>query len=142
MIDCGNVTGFTAFEYDIGGKWLSLLKQFAPAIARVALLYNSNTAPWTDNFWRSFQATAPSFGVTPVQMNVRDAPAIEHAIEALAREPNGALLGVPEVTVTTLVSSSGLEYASLCAATMPRACRSQASYIRRRYCHYSPPASN
>jgi putative ABC transport system substrate-binding protein len=96
----GNVTGFTAFEYDIGGKWLSLLKQFAPAIARVALLYNSNTAPWADNFWRSFQATAPSFGVTPVQMNVRDAAAIEHAIEALARESNGALLGVPEVTVT------------------------------------------
>jgi putative ABC transport system substrate-binding protein len=91
----GNVTGFTAFEYDIGGKWLSLLKQFAPAIARVALLYNSNTAPWADNFWRSFQATAPSFGVTPAQMNVRDAAAIEHAIDALAREPNGALLGVP-----------------------------------------------
>jgi len=92
MIDCGNVTGFNAFEYDIGGKWLSLLKQFAPGIACVALLYNSNTAPWTDNFRRSFQATAPSFGVTPVQMNVRDAPAIEHAIEALAREPNGASL--------------------------------------------------
>jgi putative tryptophan/tyrosine transport system substrate-binding protein len=96
----GNVTGLTAFEYDIGGKWLSLLKQFAPAIARVALLYNDNTAPWADNFWRSFQATAPLFGVTPVQMNVRDAAAIEHAIDALAREPNGALLGVPEVTVT------------------------------------------
>ena len=96
----GHVTGFTAFEYAIGGKWLSLLKQFAPEIGRVALLYNSNTAPWGDNFWRSFQATAPSFGVVPVQMDVRDAAGIEHAIEALAREPNGGLLGVPEVTVT------------------------------------------
>jgi putative ABC transport system substrate-binding protein len=95
-----NITGFTAFEYAIGGKWLSLLKQFAPDIARVALLYNSNTAPWADNFWRSFQATALSFGVTPVQMNVRDAGAIEQGIEVLAREPNGGLLGVPEVTVT------------------------------------------
>jgi putative ABC transport system substrate-binding protein len=96
----GNITGFTAFEYDIGGKWLSLLKQFAPSVARVALLYNSNTAPWADNFWGSFQATAPSFGVKPVQMNVGDATGIEQAIDALAREPNGALLGVPEVTVT------------------------------------------
>jgi putative tryptophan/tyrosine transport system substrate-binding protein len=96
----GHVTGFTAFEYAIGGKWMSLLKQFAPEIKRVALLYNSNTAPWGDNFWRSFQATTPSFGVTPVQMNVRDAVEIEHAIEALAREPNGGLLGAPEVTVT------------------------------------------
>ncbi len=96
----GNVTGFTAFEHDIGGKWLSLLKQFAPQIERVALLYNSVTAPWGDNFWRSFATSAPSFGIKPVQMNVRDATGIEQAIEALAHEPNGGLLGVPEVTVS------------------------------------------
>jgi hypothetical protein len=69
-----------------------LLNQFAPTLARVALLYNRNTAPWADNLWRSFQAIVPSFGVTPVQMSVRDAAAIEHAIDPLAREPNGALL--------------------------------------------------
>src|SRR5262249_13442792 len=120
MIDCANVTGFTAFEYDIGGKWLSLLKQFAPTIARVAVLYNRNTAPWTDNFWRSFQATAPSFGVTPVQMNVRDAPAMSTPSRRSRTSPNGALRGVPEVTVTTLVGSSGLEYPTPCPATMPR----------------------
>src|SRR5262249_58236866 len=98
MIDCANVTGFTAFEYDIGGKWLSLLKQFAPTIARVAVLYNSNTAPWTDNFWRSFQATAPSFGVTPVQMNLRDAPAIRVPSTRARTSSNGALSRGPACT--------------------------------------------
>jgi putative ABC transport system substrate-binding protein len=36
----GNVTGFTGFELSMLGKSLEILKQIAPAVVRVALIYN------------------------------------------------------------------------------------------------------
>jgi ABC-type uncharacterized transport system substrate-binding protein len=41
----GNATGFTAFEYSLAGKWLEILKEVAPAVTRVVLLYNPETCP-------------------------------------------------------------------------------------------------
>jgi putative ABC transport system substrate-binding protein len=96
----GNVTGFTAFEYAIGGKWLSLLTEIAPRTQRVALLFSTKTAPWAQSFWQSFEAVAPKYSVHPVRMDVHDPADIKRRIEEFAREPNGALLGVPEVTIT------------------------------------------
>ena len=96
----GHVTGFTAFEKDIVGKWLALLKELAPGLERVALLFNTQTATFAETFWRSFEAAAPAFAVKPVRMDVRNAVEIERAIAAFAREPNGGMLAVPEVTVT------------------------------------------
>ena len=96
----GNVTGFTAFEKDIVGKWLALLKELAPGLKRVALLFNTETATFAETFWRSFEAAAPAFAVKPVRMDVRNAVEIERAIEDFAREPHGGMLAVPEATVT------------------------------------------
>src|SRR5262249_432892 len=78
----GNVTRFTAFEKDIAGKWLALLKELAPGLERVALLFNTQTATFAEAFWRSFEAAAPAFAVKPVRMDVRNAVEIERAIEA------------------------------------------------------------
>src|SRR5262249_57757673 len=36
----GNITGFSTFEYPIGGKWLELLKDTAPSRNRVAVLFD------------------------------------------------------------------------------------------------------
>ena len=96
----GNVTGFTAYEYAIGGKWLSLITEIAPHTKRVALLFSTKTAPWAQNFWQSFEASAPMYAVRPVRMDVHDPAEIKQAIEDFAREPGGALLAVPEVTVS------------------------------------------
>jgi putative ABC transport system substrate-binding protein len=96
----GNVTGFTAFEYAIGGKWLSLLKELAPKTETIGLLFNVQTAPWAQNFWKAFESAAPLHGIKPVRMDVSNAAEIERAIDALARERNAGLIGVPEVTMT------------------------------------------
>ena len=48
----GNITGYVNFEFSMGGKWLETLKQIAPGITRVALLFNPDTAPLPD---RSFE---------------------------------------------------------------------------------------
>ena len=91
----GNVTGYTAVEYAIVGKWLGLLKEIAPEIRRVALL-GSPDVVFTKSFFRELQGVASLFAITPVEAEVRSAADIEHAIGAFTREPNGGLLFAPE----------------------------------------------
>ena len=95
----GNVTGFTAVEYAIVGKWLELLKEIAPGVARVALIGDPDLI-FTKSFQRSLEAVAPSFAVKPVAAEVRDPADIERVIAAFAREPNGGLLAVPAFTAS------------------------------------------
>jgi putative tryptophan/tyrosine transport system substrate-binding protein len=52
----GNVTGFTSIEPTMGGKWLELLKEIAPRIARVAFLFNPVTAPYAEYFLNHVRA--------------------------------------------------------------------------------------
>src|SRR5262249_27297426 len=59
----GNITGFTSFEFSIGTKWLEALKQTAPHVTRVALVFNPQSAPFAEMFLRSVEAVAPSFSV-------------------------------------------------------------------------------
>ena len=58
----GNITGFTNFEFSIGGKWLSLLKECAPSVVRIAVVFDPATPSWAA-FLRTIEAAAPSFGV-------------------------------------------------------------------------------
>ena len=87
----GNATGFIAFEYSMGGKWLELLKQIAPGVTRVAVLRDPANPPATGQFG-VIQAVAPSLRVEVNPVNMRDAGEIERAVAAFARSPNGGLI--------------------------------------------------
>ena len=87
----GNVTGFTAFEYSLSGKWLELLKEIAPSVKRAAVLRDAANPLGIGQF-SVIQAAAPSFGVEVNAINVRDAGEIERAVAAFARSPNGGLV--------------------------------------------------
>jgi ABC-type uncharacterized transport system substrate-binding protein len=88
----GNATGFIAYEYSLGAKWLELLKQIAPGITRAAVLRDPALASGPGQF-AAIQSVAPSFGVelTPVNV-VRDPGEIERGITAFARSTNGGLI--------------------------------------------------
>jgi putative ABC transport system substrate-binding protein len=77
-----------------------MLKEIAPGLARVALMFNPDTAPFVRMFWQPVEDAAPSFGVKPIQAPFRDAGEIEHAIEALARDANGGLMVLPDISAT------------------------------------------
>ena len=62
----GHLTGFTSFEFSIGTKWLETLKEMAPRVTRVALVFNPQTAPFADLFWRPVEAAAPSFAIVAI----------------------------------------------------------------------------
>ena len=95
----GNVTGFTAFEYSLSGKWLELLKEIAPSVKRAAVLRDAANPLGIGQF-SVIQAAAPSFGVEVNAINVRDAGEIEGAVAAFARSPNGGLVVTSSVTAT------------------------------------------
>jgi putative ABC transport system substrate-binding protein len=93
----GNVTGFIGMEAAIAGKWLELLKEIAPRVARVAFLFNPATAAGRGSYFVDpFKAAAPLFGVDAIAASVRDSSELESAVAALAREPNGGLIVMPD----------------------------------------------
>jgi putative ABC transport system substrate-binding protein len=93
----GNLTGFMLYEVSVAGKLVELLKEMAPHLARVALLFNPDNVSAT-GYWRSIEAVATSLGVVPASLPVRDAATIEDAIDTFVREPNGGLVLPTDVT--------------------------------------------
>jgi putative ABC transport system substrate-binding protein len=92
----GNVTGFTPFEGSIGTKWLELLKEIAPEVKKVAVIFNPASAPYADFFLRSIDAGAPQFAVNSIATRIDDANEIERVIEHFAREQNEGLIVLPD----------------------------------------------
>jgi putative ABC transport system substrate-binding protein len=97
----GNVTGFTNFVPSLAGKWLQLLKEIAPGVARVHIMFNPNTAPRGGlEFLRLAEIAAPLVGVEVSAARVDNADGIERAIARVAREGNGGLVSLPDVFLT------------------------------------------
>ena len=97
----GNATGFTAFEYSLAGKWLEMLKEIAPAVTRVALPFNLETAPYAKHYLSFIETAAPAFGVVVNAASIRSVGEMEAAIEAHAREPGGGLVVLPDTFTFT-----------------------------------------
>jgi len=90
----GNVTGFMVYEYSFSGKWLELLKQIAPTVARVAVLRDATQGVGT-SWFAAIQAMAASLGVEVNPVNLREASEIDRVVAAFARSANGGLIVVP-----------------------------------------------
>jgi putative ABC transport system substrate-binding protein len=88
----GNLTGFSAYEFSIGGKWLDLLKEVVPGLDRVGVMFNPDTSPQSKFFVRSVGAAARSLGVQSIVLPVRATVDIEPTFESFARIPNGGLI--------------------------------------------------
>jgi putative tryptophan/tyrosine transport system substrate-binding protein len=92
----GNVTGFINIESSLGGKWVELLKEIAPGIDRVAVMFNPETAPQAEYYMRPFEAAAPLFAVKPMTRPVRSEAAIVEAVSDLGRTPASGLIVLPD----------------------------------------------
>jgi putative ABC transport system substrate-binding protein len=92
----GNVTGFITTEGTLGGKWLELLKEIAPRIARVAMLFNPTSATYAEYYLNPFKAAAPSLAVEAIAAPVRDASELASVIATQAHEPNSGLIVMPD----------------------------------------------
>jgi putative ABC transport system substrate-binding protein len=88
----GNLTGFSAFEFSIGGKWLDLLKAISPSLEHAWVMFNPDTSPQSKFFVRSVEAAAPGFAVQSITAYVRSTADFESAFETMARTPNSGLI--------------------------------------------------
>ena len=87
----GNATGFMVFDYDLSAKWLELLKEIAPGVARAAILRDSAIPTGIGQF-AVIQSVSRSVGVEVSPLNLRDAGEIEPALTAFARLGNSGLI--------------------------------------------------
>jgi putative ABC transport system substrate-binding protein len=88
----GNLTGFSDNEFSIGGKWLGLLKEAAPDLTRVAVMFNPNTSSQAQFYLRSIEAAAPRLNVHTSAVLLHASADIEPALASFARQPNGGLI--------------------------------------------------
>ena len=90
----GNITGFQAFEPAMGGKWLGVLKEAAPNLSRVAVLFGSDSSP-TVAFLRAAEAVAPVAWGHGDGRRRPDGGEIERAVATFASQPDGGLIVTP-----------------------------------------------
>jgi ABC-type uncharacterized transport system substrate-binding protein len=93
----GNATGFTQFDFGIGGKWLELLRQVDPAVTRVLVLRDHLDASGVGQFG-AIQSAAQAIRVEASPVRIRDIEEIEHTLDVFARSSNGGLI----VTASTV----------------------------------------
>ena len=112
----GNITGFSFLEYSMIGKSLDLLKQLAPSVNRLAIMFNPTTAPHYNVFLRSLETVPP-----PTPLEIKAAPVgtqteIEQAVAKLAKDPSCGLLVPPD---TYMVVHRGLAISSVAQHRLP-----------------------
>jgi putative tryptophan/tyrosine transport system substrate-binding protein len=92
----GNATGFTPIVSSLGGKWVELLKEIAPRVARATLLFNPPTATFVEGYLGHFKAAAASLGVEALIAPVNDMSELQSRVTTQAREPNSGLVVMPD----------------------------------------------
>ena len=96
----GNLTGLLLYEEGITGKWLAMLKEIAPRLARAVLMANPKTTPY-DYFVHGGQAVAPSLAIELVPSPVENAADIERVFDSFARVSDSGMLLPPDITTLT-----------------------------------------
>jgi putative ABC transport system substrate-binding protein len=97
----GNVTGFTGFELSMLGKSLELLKQIAPAVVRVALIYNPDN-PNSVFYRRISEGASAPLAIELIDLPIHDLPDIERAVTNLADRSNSGIFFLPDITTNAL----------------------------------------
>ncbi len=97
----GNLTGFTNVEASLGGKWFGLLKELAPAVTRVFVMFNPATSPGSGSYYmqlieQAAQTTPMKVAATPVD----DRTGIERSIDAIAQDRDAGIVILPDVVTT------------------------------------------
>lgn len=95
----GNITGFTFIDFPLIGKWLEMIKEIAPGVRHIALMFNPDTTPFYPAFLHELEAANKSLAVELSASPVHNEAEVEAAITALAREPGGGLIAAPDAFI-------------------------------------------
>lgn len=96
----GKLTGFSNFEASVGGKWLELLKQAAPQISKIALLFNPATAPFAQTYLTTAQAAAQTLGAVVIAAPCASLAEIDSTLAARSREGHSGVICIIDTFLT------------------------------------------
>jgi putative ABC transport system substrate-binding protein len=121
----GNVTGFTPFEPTLGGKWASLLKEAAPNVKHLGIVYNPEPGNNSEAFRKSIDEAAKQLEIISIETPSGDSSDINRLIRSLKDEPNSGLIFLPDaITAVRRVQITALAME----------CRLPAIYPLRLFC--------
>ena len=92
----GNVTGFTPIVGSLGGKWAELVKEIAPGIAQVTLLFNPQAAPFIESYSNPFKVAATALGMQAIIAPINDVRELETLVTIQTSKPNSGLVVFPD----------------------------------------------
>ncbi len=94
----GNITGITNYEYAITGKWVEILKEAAPSVIRILVIYYPRNLAAPGQL-QALGTVAPSFGVKFMMAPVHNGIEIKQAIDAFTQETGGGLIVLPDANI-------------------------------------------
>src|SRR6516162_5640593 len=97
----GNVTGFALLELSMLGKSLEILKQIAPAVVCVALIYNPDN-PSSVIFTQTAESASAPLGIEPIAMPIHGLEDIKRPVAGLADGRKCGVFFLPDVTTLRL----------------------------------------
>jgi putative tryptophan/tyrosine transport system substrate-binding protein len=102
----GNTTGFSSSEPPQAGKWLELLKQAAPQLSRIAIVFKPDVAPTAPKYIAAIEAVAQTLSVQTIKIAFHDAVDLVHSIDAFAAVPDGGPVRLRRAGMDTVDWSS------------------------------------
>ena len=96
----GNITGFVNLESSLVEKWLQVLKEIAPRVTHVRVIFNPKTAPYVEYYMQPLIAAAARYGVRTAMAPVSSEADIETVIAGLGREANSGLIVMTDSYMT------------------------------------------
>jgi putative ABC transport system substrate-binding protein len=97
----GNTTGFGAFDFSMAGKWVQAIKEIAPSVTRIGVIFNPETGPFYASFLPFVETASRPLDVKAVATAIHDSDRIAQTLEKLAEEPNTGVIVLPSVMFTT-----------------------------------------
>jgi putative ABC transport system substrate-binding protein len=97
----GNTTGFGAFDFSMAGKWVQTIKEIAPSVTRIGVIYNPETGPYYASFFPFVETASGPLGVKTVSIAIHKSDLIKHTLEKLAEEPSTGVIVLPSVMFST-----------------------------------------
>ena len=98
-----NATGCTSFDFPMGGKWVQILKEIAPNISRIGIVFNPQTAPYMQSIVQSVEFAASPLHVKILAIPVLNDAELDRAITSLAQERDNAMIFPPDIFLITRV---------------------------------------
>src|SRR5262245_59351226 len=87
----GTITGLGVEEPAMGAKWIEVLKEIAPGVRSVTVIFNPDSAPFARMFLPSIEAVRLSAAVDVLVGPVRSQSELEQAIAAATARPAAGL---------------------------------------------------